>query len=191
MNESKLVTLAQEGDVQAFENLIEDCKLMVVNTAFSLLKNYDDALDASQDVFLKAFRCIGSYKGESSFSTWIYRITKNHCIDMIRKQGKCRTISIDETDEDERPVFEIAADRQTEPDANAVRNARIAAVRDAIDKLPPISRELIVMREINQMSYNEIGEALGLPEGTVKSRLSKARERLKKLLKKNIELFFD
>ena len=191
MNESKLVTLAQEGDVQAFENLIEDCKLMVVNTAFSLLKNYDDALDASQDVFLKAFRCIGSYKGESSFSTWIYRITKNHCIDMIRKQGKCRTISIDETDEDERPVFEIAADRQTEPDANAVRNARIAAVRDAIDKLPPISRELIVMREINQMSYNEIGEALGLPEGTVKSRLSKAHERLKKLLKKNIELFFD
>lgn len=187
--EKRLVKQARDGDVEAFERLIESVKLLVINTAYQYLKDYEDALDCSQEVFIKAYRNMASYRENSAFSTWIYQITKNQCIDMLRR-NKTTNLSIEESMEDEdAPEIQLSAPESQQPENNAIRNRQIEAVRRAIDQLPDKFREVCVMRDIQELSYQEISELLDIPEGTVKSRLNSARIKLRKILEKQIELF--
>ncbi|MBR2902524.1 MAG: sigma-70 family RNA polymerase sigma factor [Clostridia bacterium] len=187
--EKRLVKQARDGDVEAFERLIESVKLLVINTAYQYLKDYEDALDCSQEVFIKAYRNMASYRENSAFSTWIYQITKNQCIDMLRR-NKTTNLSIEESMEDEdAPEIQLSAPESQQPENNAIRNRQIEAVRRAIDQLPDKLREVCVMRDIQELSYQEISELLDIPEGTVKSRLNSARIKLRKILEKQIELF--
>ncbi len=188
-DERYLVELARDGDVEAFERLIQSVKLLVINTAFQYLKDYEEALDCSQEVFIKAYRNMASYRESSAFSTWIYQITKNQCIDMLRRR-KGVVLSIDESMEDEdAPEIQLAAPESQEPEQNAIRQSRIQAVRHAIDQLPDKLREVCLLRDIQELSYQEISELLDIPEGTVKSRINSARTKLREILENQIELF--
>lgn len=189
LDERYLVEQAKDGDVEAFERLIQSVKLLVINTAFTYLKDYEEALDCSQEVFIKAYRNMSSYKENSAFSTWIYQITKNQCIDMLRRRRGV-TLSIEESLEDEdAPEIQISAPESQEPEQHAIRQSRIKAVREAIDQLPEKLREVCILRDIQELSYQEISEMLDIPEGTVKSRLNAARVKLREILQKQIELF--
>ncbi len=186
MTDTELVAKIKKGDMNAFDELVDLYNKRVANIAYSLLSDREDALDAAQEVFIKVYRNIANFRGESSVSTWIYKITKNVCTDMLRKR-KGNIISLDSDDEDE-PKLEIS-DESTAPEHIAERNAQIEAVRRAVSMLDENMRMVITLFDINGLSYEETATVLKCPVGTVKSRLYRAREQLRKILSENMELF--
>ncbi|MBQ7794598.1 MAG: sigma-70 family RNA polymerase sigma factor [Clostridia bacterium] len=186
MTDNELVAKIKKGDMSAFDELVAAYNRRVANIAYSLLSDREDALDAAQEVFVRVYKSVGSFRGESTVSTWIYRITKNVCTDILRKR-RTSVISLDNDDEDE-PKTEIA-DESTAPEQVAERNARIFAVRAAIAQLDVNMRTVITLCDINGLSYEETASVLKCPIGTVKSRLYRAREALRKILSENKELF--
>ena len=181
MDELKLIAKAQKGDRKAFESLVKMHEKNVYNLALKLMKNREDALDASQDAFLKAWISIKSFRGESKFSAWLYRLTYNTCLDVIRKAKKGEIISLTSNDEEEEVVD--VKDNAPTPEEAAVKKETQQTVRDAVDNLPEEYRQIIIMREFTGLSYAEIAECTGLNEGTVKSRLSRARIKLAEMLR--------
>ena len=187
-HESKIIENVLEGDTDAFEELLLANQKNVYNLALKLTGNCDDALDLSQEAFLKAFRLLATFRGDSRFSVWMYRITYNLCIDFIRKRKRTTTISLTQQDEDsENPQYEIPDIREL-PEDSAIRREMRKIINESIKELDPIHYEIIVMREITDMTYAEIASALKISEGAVKSRLSRARANLIKILKRK-ELF--
>ncbi|MBZ4665874.1 sigma-70 family RNA polymerase sigma factor [Mahella sp.] len=166
--------------VADFETLFDEYGDKVYGLAYRLMGNRDDAMDISQEVFVKIFRNLKAFKGQSTLATWVYRITYNTCMDELRRR-KIKQVSIaDKSDlaDDNTPVEEIyEADERKE------------AVHNALYKLDDDQRAIIVMRDIQGLSYEEIAEVLQCPLGTVKSRLSRARLNLKEILKDYMELF--
>jgi RNA polymerase sigma-70 factor (ECF subfamily) len=149
-----------------------------------ITQNREDALDVSQEVFLKLWRTLESFRGECSIKSYLMKLTKNTALDMKRRNSYRQTISLTtENDEGEASQLDIA---DTSVDANPqeayIRRERIERVRRAISELDEEYRQVIVMREMNGMSYREISDALGINEGTVKSRINRARAALKKIL---------
>jgi RNA polymerase sigma-70 factor (ECF subfamily) len=188
LTEQELIQLCKDGDRQAFNQLIAQYQNQVFNIAYGMLSDYEDASDASQEVFVKVYRSIASFRGQSSFSTWIYRICANVCNDSLRKrQRRGITVSI-ENDDDDNTISEIPSDTPT-PEENVMMNERQRAVREAINSLSDEYREIIVYSDINQLSYDEISQILKCPVGTIKSRLNRARNALKKILSAKRELF--
>lgn len=188
LTEQELIQLCKDGDRQAFNQLIAQYQKQVFNIAYGMLSDYEDASDASQEVFVKVYRSIASFRGQSSFSTWIYRICANVCNDSLRKrQRRGITVSI-ENDDDDNTISEIPSDTPT-PEENVMMNERQRAVREAINSLSDEYREIIVYSDINQLSYDEISQILKCPVGTIKSRLNRARNALKKILSEKRELF--
>ena len=179
MQENKLVLRAQNGDDSAFEQLVTLYEKRVYNLALRMSRNHEDALDLSQDIFIRVYKSLPFFKGESSFSTWLYSIASNACIDFTRREAKRRTSSL-ECDE----YFEIP-DLRYHPESEAERADLRNQIVNAIDSLSPEHREIIVLREINSLSYGEIAEALDIEVGTVKSRICRARERLCSFLSKS------
>lgn len=186
MTDTELVSKIKKGDMTAFDKLVSEYNKRVINIAYSLLSDREDALDAAQEVFVKIYKNIGSFRGESTVSTWIYRITKNVCTDILRKR-RSNIISIDNDDDDE-PKLQIA-DESSAPEHIAERNAQIEAVRTAISQLDENMRTVITLFDINGLSYEETAAVLKCPIGTVKSRLYRARDALRKILSENKELF--
>jgi RNA polymerase sigma-70 factor (ECF subfamily) len=188
LTEQELIQLCKDGDRQAFNQLIAQYQNQVFNIAYGMLSDYEDASDASQEVFVKVYKSIASFRGQSSFSTWIYRICANVCNDSLRKrQRRGITVSI-ENDDDDNTISEIPSDTPT-PEENVMMNERQRAVREAINSLSEEYREIIVYSDINQLSYDEISQILKCPVGTIKSRLNRARNALKKILSEKRELF--
>ena len=188
MTEQELIQLCKDGDREAFNQLISQYQKQVFNIAYGMLSDYEDASDAAQEVFVKVYRSIASFKGQSSFSTWIYRICSNVCNDCLRKrQRRGITVSIENEDEDGK-VSELPSDNPT-PEESVMMNERQKAVRDAINSLSDEYREIIVYSDINQLSYDEISKIMKCPGGTVKSRLNRARNALRKILSEKRELF--
>jgi len=181
VDELKLISKAQKGDRKAFESLIKAHEKNVYNLALKLLKNREDVLDAAQDAFLKAWISIGSFRGDSGFSAWLYRLTYNTCLDVLRKAKKGEIISLTSDDEEEK-VSDVRDDAPT-PEEHAEKKELRKTVRDAVDALPDEYRQIIIMREFTGLSYGEIADATGLNEGTVKSRLSRARQKLAEILR--------
>lgn len=186
MTDTELVSRIKKGDMKAFDELMHMYDKRVANIAYSFLSDKEDALDAAQEVFVRVYKNISSFRGDSSVSTWIFRITKNVCNDFLRKR-RAVVQSLDDTEEDEKPL-EIADDSPG-PEQVAERNEKIDALRNAVAKLDENQRMVLTLYDINGMSYEEVAKIIQCPVGTVKSRLYRARESLKKILYENRELF--
>ncbi|WP_294515564.1 sigma-70 family RNA polymerase sigma factor [uncultured Intestinimonas sp.] len=183
MTEQELVERARKGDESAFEVLVTDNEKRIYNLCRRLTGNPEDAAELTQEAFLNAWRGLGRFQGESSFSTWLYRLASNACIDFLRKekrrQNLSMTVSLD--DEEEARQVELPDERYT-PERELERTEVRQAVAAGLERLTPEHRQVLVMREINGLSYAEIGAVLGLEEGTVKSRIARARNALRKVL---------
>jgi RNA polymerase sigma-70 factor (ECF subfamily) len=186
--EEALIKRIKKGDTEAFDQLVRNYEKKVYNTALRYCKNPDDAFDISQDVFLRVYRYIYDFKGESTFSTWIYRITVNLCTDYIRKGQNNKTIPLYAGDEDDEYELPLPDDAPT-PEERYETKEKIEYLKKAIDSLPDDHREIIVMRDINGLQYEEIARALEINIGTVKSRISRARDKLKSILEQNGNFF--
>jgi len=186
---SYLVSQLKKGDREAFNELVKEYEKQVINIAFGMLSDREDALDAAQEVFIRIYKSIGSFKGQSSLTTWIYRVTANVCNDILRKrQRTAKTVSIYNSDDEDGRGEEIA-DTAPTPEENVEMNERQQAVRDAIAKLNPDFRAVVTLCELQGSSYEEAAAVLGVPTGTIRSRLSRARSALRKILSEKRELF--
>ena len=168
-NEARLVKRAKQGDMHAFEELILQHEKIVYNVALRMMNHSEDAKDISQEVFLKAYRNIGNFDERSQFSTWIYRITANTCIDEMRKRKGRQSFSLEEELEGEEGSMQRqVADAGETPE-----------VLQALECLSPEHKVAVILRDIKGLSYEEIAEILELTLGTVKSRISRGRNQLK------------
>lgn len=182
-NEKNLLEKAKNRDIGAFEVLIEGCRKKVYNISLRFLGNQEDALDISQEVFIKIFRTLESFKGNSSFDTWVYRITVNLCLDEIRKRKNKNVISIDESFSSEDGDFKKQFDdRSPGPDVLAERKETKRMIEDAVNSLSEEHRTAIILRDIQGFSYEEVARLTDCPEGTVKSRINRARQALRNIL---------
>lgn len=187
---SDLVLRLKKGDREAFNELVREYEKQVINLAYGMLSEREDAYDAAQETFIRIYKSIGTFRGQSSLSTWIYRITANICNDMLRKrQRSARTISIYPSDEDENNSAAELPDDNPTPEEALELSERQRIVREGIASLNPDFRAVITLCDIEGRSYEEAAAILSVPHGTVKSRLNRARNALRKKLSDNRELF--
>ena len=137
----------------------------------------DDAFDMTQEAFIKAYGSLSSFRGDSKFSVWIYRITTNVCLDFLRSKSRKQQVSLTVSDDDEDAQLDIP-DPKADPEQQLIKKISMQSVEEGLKTLPDKQRQILVMRELCGMSYAEIGKALSLEEGTVKSRIFRARKRL-------------
>ena len=166
------VEKVKNGDSGAFELLVIATQNDVYAVAYKMLGNSEDALDASQDAFIKAYTGISKFRGDAKFSVWMYRITYNICLDKLRKTRRRPVVSIEP--EEDAPELQIA-DESPSPEDSLISREAAELVHRGLDTLSPKLRSVLVLREVSGLSYAEIAEATGLREGTVKSRINRAR----------------
>lgn len=186
MNETELVRRAKNGDVTAFEQLISDYQVKIYHIAFHMMGNEQDAEDAAQEAILKAYRYLGSFKEESGFYTWLYRITHNICLDMLRKRKRTHTHSMDlvKKDRDGQETEVQLVDDKPQPEEELMSRQVQTDMQAAIAELKEHYRTVIILRDIEGMSYEDIAAVTEISVGTVKSRLNRARESLRKIVEK-------
>jgi len=187
--DDEIVRRAQAGDHDAFRMLVERYQGRAYGLALRVLRDEEQAKDAVQDAFLKVYRSLDRFEGRAGFYTWLYRIVMNQCLDRKRRDKSDR--EVEWNDESAAGVLNASesaaspagrdADREA-PDVAIERSEIRQAVARAIDALPEDARRTIQLREIDGLSYKEIAEAMGIPKGTVMSRLHYARQRLRELL---------
>lgn len=182
MEEAKLIALAQAGDETAFEQLVLLYQKRVYNLALRMVQNPDDAFDLSQEAFLKAWKNLPNLKADAAFSTWLFRLTSNECIDFLRRAKRQKTVSLTVESDDDGEVQLDMPDPAPGPEESVVRAEDQALLQKAMDALPPDHRQILTLRIVDDLDYRQISEVLGIAEGTVKSRLARARENLRKNL---------
>lgn len=188
MPETDLIKRCKKGDREAFNELFSQYQSKVINIAYGMLSDCDDANDAAQEVFIRVYKSIDSFKGHSSLSTWIYRITSNVCNDILRKRMRTApSVSISAVFDDDKEMD--LPDNSLLPEDYAEYNEAHRAVRKAMSELSDEYREIITLYDVHDLSYEKISAVLKCPVGTVKSRLNRARTALKKKLSENMELF--
>ncbi|AQS59697.1 sigma-70 family RNA polymerase sigma factor [Desulforamulus ferrireducens] len=188
LEDQLLVERSKKGDREAFEHLVQLYEQKVYTIAYRLMGNHADAADLAQDAFIKIYQALPNFRGDSSFSTWIYHITVNVCRDELRKRQRRPTVSLDDNNgEGNNYTYEI---RSTAPGPEEMldRSETQAMIQQCLDSLSDDYRTILVMREIQELAYEEIAEILGCSLGTVKSRLSRARQALKEKISKQMEL---
>ena len=177
-HEKHCIERVLKGDANAFEHLVHAYEKTVYNLALRTLGNREDAEDVTQEAFLKAYRSLGSYRGDSKFSVWLYRIVSNLCLDLLRSRQRKPVQSLTVEDDDgEIGELEIS-DEHFSPEKLLDRKLTRESVQRGLDSLPDDARQILLLRELQGMSYEEIGQALDLEPGTVKSRIFRARKRL-------------
>lgn len=189
--EQMLLKRSQQGEIKAFEELIAKHQLLAYNIAYRIMGNEEDAKDATQEALIKVFKHLNSFNGDSQFSTWLYRIVVNSCKDLLRKSNRQKVVSIDnafETDDGEIP-FELKDEKLT-PEESVIQHETSYTVQKAIKSLPEQNRTVIVLRDIQGLSYDEIASIEGVPIGTVKSRIKRGRDMLKEVLIKDQSFAF-
>lgn len=182
MEELQLIRKAQHGDRDAFALLLERYEKQVYHQALRMVSNPEDAADMTQEAFLKVWQGLPSFQGDSSFSTWLYRLTNNVCIDFLRREKKRRGDA--SLDDEDRELASTLADPAPTPQRTLEQRELQQAVADGLAKLSEEHRQVLVLREINGLSYEEIGQVLRLSAGTVKSRIARARLALANFLRK-------
>ncbi|MBX2814313.1 MAG: sigma-70 family RNA polymerase sigma factor [Myxococcales bacterium] len=181
--DTALVSRAQEGDRGAFGELVERYQKRVYSVAYGIMRNRDDAWDVAQEAFVKAYRNIHRFEGESAFFTWLYRITYNLSIDHIRAKGRRDVKLVDENRELENALQqEGKATSGVNPAERADRVELSSILHQAMGKLSENHRAVIVLREVEGLSYEEIADVLGVKKGTIMSRLFHARKNLQTIL---------
>lgn len=186
MEEQKLIDGLKRGDSRYYDELYREYVEKIGGIARSYL-GVDDVEDVIQEVFIKVYKNIKKFRGESSLSTWVYRITVNVCKDMLGKKHRRREIltSFGEEDDDEKNTIREPAD-ELQPSDELMKMLSAEEISKAIDSLSKEDKLLINLREIEGMSYEQISEIMDKPVGTVKSRLHYARERLKGILEESL-----
>lgn len=182
-DERKLIEQVLQGNDEAFTQLIKEYEDKVYNLCLRMSGNRDDAQDLAQEAFLKAWRGLRFYKQEASFSTWLYRLTSNVCIDYLR-QKKRRPVQSLTADDEEEAQYDVVDPAPT-PYEQAENTQVREAVAAAMDGLEEEFRQVLTLRVVEELSYDEIAQIMDLKVGTVKSRLARAREKLRKILLKN------
>jgi RNA polymerase sigma-70 factor (ECF subfamily) len=177
--DEQLVRKSQQDDERAFGELVSRYESKVYSLALKMVRNPEDAEDVLQDTFLRAYRGIKSFKGNSTFSTWIYRITANSALMRLRKR-QLPTVSIDDADEREAPIN--IADWAPGPVEQMLNQETQAAMTEAIEALPPEFRQVFVLRDIEELSNAEVADILDLSVAAVKSRLHRARLKVRNRL---------
>ena len=180
LKEKELIQNAKQGDLHAFEELILKHEKIVYNVALRMMNHSEDAKDISQEVFLKAYKHIVNFDERSAFSTWLYRITTNTCIDEMRKRKGKQSYSLEEELENEDGSMQRQiADEGDTPEESILREEQKSEIIQALDNLSEEHKAAVVLRDVKGLSYEEISEILELSLGTVKSRISRARNQLK------------
>lgn len=180
LKERNLIRKAKQGDMHAFEELILKHEKIVYNLALRMMNHSEDAKDISQEVFLKAYRSLCNFDERSAFSTWLYRITHNTCIDEMRKRKGKQNYSLEEELENEAGSMQRQiADEGDTPEESLLREEQKSEILQALDNLSAEHKAAIVLRDVKGLSYEEIAEILEVSLGTVKSRISRGRNQLK------------
>ena len=183
-----VVKATKYNDQQAFSDLMDRYKDSIYFMLLKMVNNKDDAEDLTIEAFGKAFNSLKQYTPNYAFSTWLFKIASNNCIDFLRKEKK-KIMSIDnsiENKDGDEIAIELKSDART-PEQETIRDQKIEVMRTYVKKLKPRYETLVEMRYFKEMSYEEISTELGLPLGTVKAQLFRAREFLYNLMKHNIE----
>jgi RNA polymerase sigma-70 factor, ECF subfamily len=189
-----LVKRVRSGDQRAFKLLVERYQRKVFSVALGMLKNREDARDVSQEAFVKVYKYLEHFKGDSSFYTWLYRITVNLCIDVIRKRGGGsghEAVEFDDTlahDTSEARLGALGSRLGTNPQKSALRRELAEKIQEALAQVPEKHRAILLLREVEGMSYEELARTLEIPKGTVMSRLFHARAKVQKILSEYLEL---
>ena len=180
--ELNIINRVRGGDTEAFEQLVLEHQNKVYSLALRMLGNEEDARDMAQEAFVRAYTSLAGFRGDSKFSVWLYRLTSNICIDFLRSRQRHQTVSLTyDTEDSEGGQLEIPDERFT-PEAGLERSELRSAVLRGLDSLSPEFRNILLLREIDGLSYAEISRALDLEEGTVKSRIFRARKKLTEFL---------
>ena len=184
MQDELLIRRAQRGDADAFEQLLLEHQKNVYNLCYRMAGNPDDAMDLSQETFLRAWRCLDQYQFASAFSTWLYRLCSNICIDFLRRRRRQQTVPLTFDDADGEEQTYAVPDAQPLPEEQVDLTLTRETLAAAMAQLLPEHRAVLQLRVVNEMSYEQIADVLDIQIGTVKSRLSRARNQLKKILER-------
>jgi len=186
VDEKSLIAAARRGDTHSFNQLVSLYQDMVYNVAYRILGDADAAADASQEAFLSAYQAVGRFKG-GSFKAWLLRIATNACYDQLRVLQRRPTSSLEAIYTDTDPSSHFVNGHET-PEEHALRGELGQAIQLGIEALPPDQRVTLVLSDVQGLSYNEIAQVTNTSVGTVKSRLNRARTRLRDLLLEEGEL---
>ena len=184
MQDELLIRRAQRGDADAFEQLLLEHQKNVYNLCYRMAGNPDDAMDLSQETFLRVWRCLDQYQFVSAFSTWLYRLCSNICIDFLRRRRRQQTVPLTFEDADGEEQTYAVPDAQPLPEEQVELKLTRETLAAAMAQLLPEHRAVLQLRVVNEMSYEQIADVLDIQIGTVKSRLSRARNQLKKILER-------
>lgn len=180
-----LLRRACKGDVQAFEELMQSHESRIYAIALRMMGNREDAQDCAQEAMVRIYRAMGSFKGQSALATWICRITMNTCLDELRRRKARKVTSLDSlVDNGWSPT-----DTGDTPEEHGLRVEKQNSLNQAIQSLPDDMRAAIILRDVKGYSYDEIASILDANVGTIKSRISRGREKLREILSKQSELF--
>ena len=180
MDEKEIIEQVLAGDNNAFGLLVERYQDRVYNLTLRMCGNADDAFDLAQEAFFRAWRGLPGFQQDAAFSTWLFRLAANVCLDWLRAKKRRPTVSLTVSDDDGEEVQMELRDPGKSPEELLEAAEDRAALSRAMNELPVDFRQILTMRAINDMSYTEIADALEMPEGTVKSRLARARLALRK-----------
>jgi RNA polymerase sigma-70 factor (ECF subfamily) len=188
-----LVKRVRSGDQRAFKLLVERYQRKVYAVALGMLKDKEEAMDVSQEAFVKVYKYLDHFKGDSSFYTWLYRITVNICIDVMRRRNAAGGAP-EEFDESvasdlaEARIGALGSRLGTNPQKSALRRELAEKIQEALAAVPEKHRAILLLREIEGMSYEDLARTLDIPKGTVMSRLFHARAKVQKILSEYLEL---
>ncbi len=188
-----LVQRARTGDQRAFKTLVERYQKKVFSVALGMLKDREEARDVSQEAFVKVYKYLDHFKGDASFYTWLYRITVNICIDVMRRKGgqKGEQVEFDESvqlDTAEANLGALGSKLGTNPQKAMLRKELAEKIQSALAEVPEKHRAILLLRELEGMSYEDLARTLEIPKGTVMSRLFHARLKVQKVLNEYLEL---
>ena len=187
LNEIDIIKEAQAGSLSAFNRLVMAYQGTAYNVAYRVMGNADAAADSCQDSFIKAYKAIGQYRG-GSFKSWLLRIVTNTCYDQIRYKNRRPATSLEDLVEESEDGHGNLVSPNELPEEELLRGELGELLQHAINQLPEDQRLVLVLSDVQQFSYQEIADIIGQPLGTVKSRLSRARQRVRDFLMKRTEL---
>ena len=178
--EQRLVDAARNGDEAAFEELVRLYEKRVLALTNRMCRNPEDAAEAAQEAFISAWQGLKFFRGDSSFSTWLYRLASNACVDLLRREGRHQTAAGPSLNDEETKIE--VADTAATPHEAAEQQELRELIEEGLQSLSPDHRQVLILREMHQLSYDEISRSLDIDVGTVKSRISRARKQLRNFL---------